>query len=118
LESPFYEISVIGKSTTSTPSSLIKLFKARTVSLTVRLTCGASLDVNPTVNVYYLPDENNRDTIPYTSFTLTNSAGNTIQRTVLIDPPEHGSFCITITNGSSADSITNVKAWYSVQSWE
>ncbi len=96
----------------------IRLVKARTLSITVRETCGSSVDANTTVYLYYSPDGSNWDTQAYTSFEITYSAGATVQRTFIIDTPEHGNIKAKITNGSSADTLSDIKVWYSIGSWE
>jgi hypothetical protein len=117
MESPFGYIGSIAASGFSLLGGSIPLVRARTVSITIRETCGAAINADTTVSLFYSPDGNNWDTQLYTSFTLTFSAGATIQRTVIIDPPEHGYFAVQVTNGSAADVITNIKGWYSIQAW-
>lgn len=117
MKNPFFSIQEVAASGTIKTSSF-NLNYARTISVTVQIDCGAALDADTTVNVYYSPDGNNWDTINYTSFTLAFDAGNTVQRTVLIDTPEHGALILEIVNGSAADTLDNVYCWYSIQSWE
>jgi hypothetical protein len=112
----FIEPSIAASTTKQSPGSF-PLIRARTVSITVRLTCGAALNADPVVNVYYSPDAETFDTAAFATFTMARSAGNVIQATKQIDPPEHGFFAISIQNASAADVITAVKTWYSIQSW-
>lgn len=118
MRKPFSIHSSITASGTVVGEKTIPLVRARTVSLTVRLTFGASIDADTTVYLYYSPDGNNWDTIAYTSFVIAYTASATKQRTCLIDVPEHGSIMVKVTNGSSADTISNVQMWYTIQSWE
>lgn len=117
MEAPFGQINSLAASGSQFLGGIIPLVRARTLSLTIRETCGAAIDTDTTVGLYYSPDGNKWDSIVFTSFTLTFSAGNTIQRTVIIDPPEHGYFQVKVTNGSAADVLTNIKGWYSIQAW-
>jgi len=117
MERPFGHIASLGKSGTQTLGTVIALIRARTLSITIRLKCGASLDANPKVSLYFTPDGKNYDTIAYTSFELTYSAGNWVQRTIIIDPPEHGALQVRIENQSSADTITMIDAWQTIQAY-
>lgn len=116
MERPFDVIGLIAASSSRYCAGAIPLIRARTISITLRVTCGAALNADPKVEIYYSPDGNNWDSIAYTSFTLANSAGNIIQRTVVVDPPEHGYLQVKITNQSAADSMSANKLWYSIQS--
>jgi len=118
MEAPFGHISSLAASGSQVLGGSIPLVRARTLSLTIRETCGASIDADTTVGIYYSPDGNKWDSIVYTSWAITFTASETIQRTVLIDPPEHGYLVVKITNGSSADVLTNIKGWFSIQSWD
>jgi len=112
----FIRINLAASGTVYCPAYL-QLIRTRTLSFTVRCTFGASGDDNLTVNVYYSPDGRNWDTIPYATGTVTLSAGNTVQRTFLIDAPEHGYMKIELVNESQADTISNIKVWYEIQAW-
>ena len=118
MRNPFTIIGNVPVSAIAWAKETIPLVRARTLSLTVRCTFGGSIDEDATVYLFYSPDGNNWDTIHYTSFVIAYTAGGTIQRTVIIDPPEHGYVWAKIQNGSSADTISNVKMWYTIQSWE
>jgi len=96
----------------------IPLVKARTVGITASVAYPAAADVDATVYLYYSPDGSSWDTIAFTSFDLTRTASATVQRTVILDIPEHGYLKAKVTNGSAAKTLTNIKVWYSVQSWE
>jgi len=95
----------------------IPLVRARTLTITTRLLYGASIDANTTLDLIYSPDGNNWDSLAYATASITYSAGATVQKTIIIDPPEHGYIKVKLTNGSSADVITNVRLWYSIQAW-
>lgn len=117
MREPWFIKGLLGASGSVNSTGTIQLVKARTLSITVRATYGASIDADTTCYLYYSPDGKHRDTISFATFALDYSAGNTVQRTVVVDVPEHGYIDMTITNGSSADTMMNVLAWYSIQSW-
>ena len=94
----------------------VRLVRARTFTVTVGVTFGAQATGDARVDVYTSPNGVDWDTIVYTSFDLAVSAGEYIQRTVNIDPPEHGWISIRIVNEDASVAITNYKAWYSVSS--
>jgi hypothetical protein len=117
MQNAWFVCSSIAASGSKWSEGTISLHKARTLTITTRVTFGGSIDADTTVYVYYSPDGVNWDTYAYTSYVLTYDAGETEQETVIIDPPEHGYMRTKITNGSSADTLTDVKQWYTIQSW-
>lgn len=117
MKAPWFKEGSIAASGTLISPGDIALVRARTASVTVRLTFGASIDADTTVNVYYSPDGTNWDSIAYTSFTIAYTVSQTKQRSISLNVPEHGYLKISIVNGSSADTLTNIVAWYTVQSW-
>lgn len=118
MRAPWCSLQTIPVSGSVWSTSSIPLVRARTVSLTVRLTFDGDVDADTTVYVYYSPDGNNWDTIHYTSFVIAFTVSTTKQRTVLLDIPEHGYLMVKITNGSSAGTVTQPMIWYTIQSWE
>ena len=117
MKSPWFIISSIAASGNGRSPGTVNLIRTRTLSITTRLTCGASVDANPLIEVYYSPDSDKFDTTAYASWEMTYSAGNTIQLTKTLDMPEHGEFYVKISNQSSADVLTNSQVWYSIQAW-
>ncbi|MFH1593724.1 MAG: hypothetical protein ABID09_03385 [Candidatus Omnitrophota bacterium] len=118
MRAPWCSLNTIPASGSVWSTSSIPLVRARTVSLTVRLTFGAQINDDTTAYVYYSPDGNNWDTIHYTSFVIAFTVSTTKQRTVLLDIPEHGYLMVKLTNGSDADTVTQPILWYTIQSWE
>ena len=118
MKKPWFMQMSIPASGTAWCDSQIALVKARTLSITIRLTFNASATGNAKAYLYYSPDGKYLDTVAYSSWTITVSAGNTIQQTEIIDPPEHGYLTLKIANEDQTYTITNVKAWYTIQSWE
>jgi hypothetical protein len=117
MRSPLSVITLIPISGTGRAEQTIQLVRARTLSITVRLTFDAASDTDAVVNLYYSPDGNNWDTINFATFTITHTASTTKQRTAIIDPPEHGYIWVTVYNASQAKTFTNVKIWFTIQSW-
>ena len=118
MKKPWFFTPSVAASGTLHSTGSIDLVKARTVSITVRGTFNASAQSGATLNVYYSPDGNNFDTVPYATEAINLSAGSTVQETVIIDPPEHGWLIAEVVNDSSSYTLTNVKVWYTVQSYE
>jgi len=117
MHKPWCSLQTIPASGTVVSTGSIPLVRARNLSITARVTFGASVDADATVYLYYSPDGNNWDTIEFTNFAITYTASGTIQRTACIDCPEHGYMLVKITNGSSQDTVTSPKLWYTIQSW-
>lgn len=117
MQKPLGRIELIAASGTELVPGVIPLVRARTLSVTTRVTFGASIDADAVVCVYYSPDGNNWDTYVLTSWAITFDTSETEQITKIIDVPEHGHIQIKVTNGSSADTLTNAIVWYSIQSW-
>ena len=117
MQKPMGRIETIAASGREQIPGQIPLVRARTLSCTVRMTFGASINANATIEIYYSPDGNKWDSLTYASQAVTFTAGGTVQKTFIIDPPEHGHMIIKVLNGSQADTITNVIGWYSIQSW-
>ena len=117
MEQPFGVIPSLAVSASQYLGGPIPLVRARTLSVTIRETCAAGVDADTTINLFYSPDGNKWDSQAFATWTLTFSAGNTIQRTVIVDPPEHGYIQVQVSNGSAAGILTQIIAWYSIQSW-
>jgi hypothetical protein len=118
MRSTFANIPLVPASGTSVAAGSIPLVRARTLSITTRLYMGAGLDADTVVYVYYSPDGNNWDTIQLTSWAMAFTASTTKQVTKVLNVPEHGYIQIRITNGSAAGTLTDVKFWYTIQSWD
>ena len=117
MQKPLGRIELIAVSGTELVPGVIPLVRARTLSITTRLTFGAQIDADATVYVYYSPDGNRWDTYELTSWGITFDTSETEQITKIIDVPEHGHIQIKVENVSDADTITDIICWYSIQSW-
>lgn len=117
MQKPMGRIETIAASGRGQVPGSIPLIRARTLTVTARMTFGASIDADATIEIYYSPDGTNWDTLTYTTYAVTYTSGGTVQQTIIIDPPEHGHIAVKILNGSSADTLTDVVAWYSIQSY-
>ena len=118
MRTPWFVKGYLGVGKTVNSDSSIPLVRARTVSFTTRMTFDANADTDVTVKVYYSPDGNNWDTIVFTSWTITFTASTTVQRTCILDIPEHGYLRIAIYNGSQTQTLSAISVWYTIQSWE
>ncbi len=117
MQKPMGRIETIAASGREQIPGAIPFVRARTLSITARMTFGQSIDDDAVVELYYSPDGEMWDTIPYATQAITYTAAGTVQKTFIVDPPEHGHMVIKILNGSDADTITDIRAWYSIQSW-
>jgi len=117
MQKPMGRIEVIAASSRAQIPGSIPFVRARTLTVTARMTFGAGVDEDATVELYYSPDGEMWDTIIYANQAVTYTAAGTVQKTFIVDPPEHGHLSIWILNGSDQDTITDVRAWYSIQSW-
>ena len=117
MQKPLGRIDDIAASGTEIVPGVIPLVRARTLSITTRLTFGAQIDADAVVKIYYSPDGDKWDTYVLTSWAITFDTSATEQITKILDVPEHGHISISVTNGSSADVLTDAIVWYSIQSW-
>lgn len=114
---PFAIEGSIAASATKRMPGNIQLVRCRTLTVWLRCKCGASLDANPKLIIYTSPDGKNVETETNKSFTVTYSAGNYVMRGENFDPPEHGYAYVDVQNQSSADALSDVSVWYSIQAW-
>jgi len=116
MERIWYSGGSIAASGTQKAENPIQLVRARTVTFTVRTTFNASATGDLRADVFFSPDGENWDTIVYTSFDIAVTAGGTVQRSVNVDPPEHGYLKMDLVNEDQTYAITNYKTWFSIQS--
>ncbi len=117
MQKPIGRIDDIAASGSQFVPGVIPLVRARTLSITTRLTFGTGVDADAVVKIYYSPDGNKWDTLELTSWAITFTVSTTKQITKILDVPEHGHIQIKVTNGSDAGPLTDVIVWYSIQSW-
>lgn len=117
MQKPFGRIEDIAASGTGLVPGVIPLVRARTLSITTRVTFDGSVDADTTVYIYYSPDGNRWDTLPLTSWAITFTISTTRQITKILDVPEHGHIQIKVTNESDAGALSDIVVWYSIQSW-
>jgi hypothetical protein len=92
---------------------------ARTISITSRCLYHASADDALQLSLLFSPDGRNYDTIAYTSHEIAVTQGASVQKTVLIDPPEAGFLIPVATNLSTNYAISNVTVWVGASKyWE
>jgi len=111
-------IGLLGQGATVTAVGSIPLVRARTLTITSRMTFSAGSIADTTCNLYFSPDGQNWDTTPYAFIAIPFTASATIQRTLLVDPPEHGYILIQYVNTDAVGSVANVTTWYTIQSWD
>ena len=74
----------------------------------------AGADVSVQVKLKYLSESGIFDTIPYTSFYLTYSAGAEVKRSVPVDVPPLGSLKVELYNGDD-QATGRGRVWYTAQ---
>ena len=117
MESPVQILATIATSSKHVVA-VVPLLRARTFSATAKVTFDGSATSGARINLYYSPDGSNFDTVVIDQVTVTLSAGNTIQRTIVIQPPEHGFLAIEIENLDSSQTLTDANVWYSIQGYD
>ena len=115
---PWCQLGTIPAASSVWSKGSIPLVRARTVTLTARVTFAALANAAVTMNVYFSPDGNNWDTTPYAVLGIPFTVSATIQRTLLLDPPEHGYLRVELANGDQTRAVTIAMLWYTIQSWD
>ena len=118
MRSPWCQLGTIPAGGSVWSKGSIPLVRARTVTLTARVTFAALANAAVTMNVYFSPDGNNWDTTPYAVLGIPFTVSATIQRTLLLDPPEHGYLRVELANGDQTRAVTIAMLWYTIQSWD
>lgn len=99
-------------------SKSITLNKARSVSCTVRTTYAAGAANPASVHIFYSATGSDWDTVPLLEFMVDLTASATIQKTGVIDVPEHGYIMFEVENLDAGEAITNTSLWWKVGNWE
>lgn len=117
MRKPIGRLDSLAASGTWRVPGTIDLINARTLELQIDLTYGASIDADTTINIYHSADGETWNNVAYAAGAITYSAGARRSKTFPIDPPSDGHLMIEVVNGSSADVITKLAAWYTIRSW-
>jgi len=96
----------------------IPLTRARTLSVTCRVTYHAAATLGARVVLYFSPDGDNWDTVPVDYVDVDLTAGATVQETGLVAVPEHGWVRLGVFNRDTTQAVTDVSLWYTIQSWK
>lgn len=89
----------------------------RTATITCSVDFADAGDTDFLVSLYFSPDGVHYDTISYAPFELAVDAGETVQRTMLINMPEHGYMEVKVTNQDDANAVSNVMVWPTIVKW-
>lgn len=103
-------------SATSRQFGTFNVDKVRTAVITCRLTYGSSSSSGAVLNLYYSPDGENWDTVPYLSYTINLTASGTIQESKILDVPEVGYLKAELVNGAG-DTSTEAFIWVTKRRW-
>jgi hypothetical protein len=106
----------LGASLTANDFATFNVDKLRTCVITARLTYNASSSAAAKVNIYFSPDGEHWDTVPYLTFDINLSAGEAVQESHTCDMPESGFAKAEIVNGS-AHVLTELNMWVVKRSW-
>lgn len=117
MEKTWFAGSSIAISGTIASGGAINLVRTRTVSITAKVKFHGSATGDVRVDLYYSPDGKNWDTVAYTTFDIAVSAGVNVQRTAIIDAPEHGYLEVRLVNEDATYATSEYRVWRSVQLW-
>jgi len=92
----------------------ITLVRLETLTVTLRLTYNAASAVATRLNLYFSPDADNYDTVPFAYFDVDLTAGAICQKTKVVDAPEAGYLRFAVQNRDVAQAVTNISAWSSL----
>ncbi|GAH60185.1 unnamed protein product [marine sediment metagenome] len=81
MRTPWCNLGTIPVSSSVWSTGTIPLVRARTVTITARMLFNASAAADTTMNVYFSPDGNNWDTVPYATINIPRTAGAVIPET-------------------------------------
>lgn len=95
----------------------LDVYLERTLAITARTKYNASGTLALRINIYFSPDGINFDTIPYTYFDITVTAGAVCQRTCIIDTPEHGFFVVEAENLDTSYTQTQIEVVTNQSKW-
>ena len=118
MRTPWSIIPLLGQGATEYANGSIPLVRARTLTVTARGDFSGGSIADTTMNLLYSPDGNNIDTVAYATIAIPFTAGATVQRTLLCDPPEHGYMMVQFVNTDAVGSVARLKVWYTIQSWD
>lgn len=117
MEKAWFAGGNIAASGNAPSAGAINLVRARTVTITARVKFHGSATGDVRVEVFHSPNGNDWDTSAYATFDVSVSAGARVQKTAIIDPPEHGYLSVTLTNEDATYAVTDHKVWYTIQAW-
>jgi len=95
----------------------ISMSQMRELILTARGTYDASATLGLRLNLYYSPDGESWDTVPFAYYDVDLTAGSTIQESAIVDPPSTGYLKVTAQNQDATYSVTAVEIWSSYSRW-
>lgn len=114
---PWYRVASIAASGTDVSSGVIPLIRARTLSVTIRCTYNGAATLGLKAHFLHSPDGDNLDTVAFDNYTVTHTAGATVQETYLVAVPEHGGLEVKLENLDAGQSVTAITVWYTLESW-
>jgi len=89
----------------------VKLYRMETFSVTTKVTYHAAATAGIRLKLYFSPDGNNYDTVPYAYYDIDLTAGALVQETKLVDSPEREHLRIAVENKDTVRSVIGVFVW-------
>jgi hypothetical protein len=99
------------------PMGIVNMGQMRDLVVTSRILFNASATLGARLNMYYSPDGELFDSIPFAYYNITLTAGATVQESAIIDAPSVGYIKMEMENLDSGYSITNAEVYTSFSRW-
>lgn len=108
-----HPIGAIGSLTASEERIVgdVTLYRIETFSVTTKVTYNGSATAGIRLNMYFSPDGNNYDTVPYAYYDIDLTAGGTVQESKLVDSPERGYLRIAVKNLDTVYAASGIFIW-------
>jgi hypothetical protein len=87
----------------------VNMQEMRDYVVTTEATYHASATVGVTLNLYYSPDGEVWDTVPYAYYVVNLTAGSAVRESAIIDVPAVGYLKIAVSNGDATYAATLIK---------
>lgn len=95
----------------------LNMQEMRDLIVTTQVTYHASATAGLTLNLYYSPDGELWDTVPYAYYVVNLTAGSTVRESAIIDAPAVGYLKVAVSNGDASYAATGVNVWSSFSRW-
>lgn len=93
----------------------VTMERPRNFMVSCRVTYNAAATGAVRVRLFFSPDGQNYDTVPYTTFDPDLTAGATVQESASIDAPEKGFLKLTVQNLDAVYAASGISVWVTQQ---